>query len=127
MIRTSDSSNGALTNKNTEQDNMTSERPKEEYYREAAQLLNTSDKVARDAGEVFGGTLAFLTRGELILNAFISRNCDASFLGIHQLATRSMDDALRSFEGVLAEKPTNLVALLGKVCYLISFASCSPY
>lgn len=26
-----------------------------------------------------------------------------------------MDDALRSFEGVLAEKPTNLVALLGKV------------
>jgi len=27
-----------------------------------------------------------------------------------------MDDALRSFEGVLAEKPTNVVALLGKVC-----------
>lgn len=27
-----------------------------------------------------------------------------------------MDDAMRSFEGVLAEKPTNLVALLGKVC-----------
>jgi hypothetical protein len=26
-----------------------------------------------------------------------------------------MDDALRSFEGVLAEKPTNIVALLGKV------------
>ena len=26
-----------------------------------------------------------------------------------------MDDALRSFEGVLVEKPTNLVALLGKV------------
>jgi len=26
-----------------------------------------------------------------------------------------MDDAMRSFDGVLAEKPTNLVALLGKV------------
>lgn len=26
-----------------------------------------------------------------------------------------MDDAMRSFEGVLAEKPTNVVALLGKV------------
>lgn len=25
-----------------------------------------------------------------------------------------MDDAMRSFDGVLAEKPTNLVALLGK-------------
>ena len=26
-----------------------------------------------------------------------------------------MDEAMRSFEGVLAQKPTNLVALLGKV------------
>lgn len=26
-----------------------------------------------------------------------------------------MDDAMRSFDGVLAEKPTNVVALLGKV------------
>lgn len=40
--------------------------------------------------------------------------------GIQQLATRSMDDALRSFEGVLAEKPTNIVALLGKVCLLLA-------
>jgi hypothetical protein len=30
-----------------------------------------------------------------------------------------MEDAMRSFEGVLAEKPTNLVALLGKVCRVI--------
>jgi RNA polymerase-associated protein CTR9 len=29
-----------------------------------------------------------------------------------------MDDALRSFDGVLIEKPTNLVALLGKVRYM---------
>ena len=37
-------------------------------------------------------------------------------IGIHQLATRSLEDALQSFEGVLAERPTNVVALLGKVC-----------
>jgi RNA polymerase-associated protein CTR9 len=37
--------------------------------------------------------------------------------GIHQLATGSMDDAMRSFEGVLAQNSTNLVALLGKVLY----------
>jgi len=30
-----------------------------------------------------------------------------------------MDDALRSFDGVLAAKPTNLVALLGKVVYIL--------
>ncbi|PFH49770.1 hypothetical protein AMATHDRAFT_76029 [Amanita thiersii Skay4041] len=77
-------------------DILTSERPKEDYYREAAQYLNTGERVAAEAGEGVGGTLSFLTRG------------------IQQLATRSMDDALRSFEGVLAEKPTNLVALLGK-------------
>ncbi|KAL4073760.1 hypothetical protein V8B97DRAFT_1238806 [Scleroderma yunnanense] len=73
-----------------------SERTKEDYYREAAQYLNAGERAAAEGGEGVGGTLAFLTRG------------------IHQLATRSMDDALRSFEGVLAEKPTNIVALLGK-------------
>jgi hypothetical protein len=29
-----------------------------------------------------------------------------------------MDDAQRSFDGVLAVKPTNVVALLGKVVYI---------
>jgi RNA polymerase-associated protein CTR9 len=37
--------------------------------------------------------------------------------GIQQLATGSMDDAMRSFDGVLAQNPTNLVAILGKVLY----------
>ncbi|KAG5647061.1 hypothetical protein DXG03_001431 [Asterophora parasitica] len=77
------------------QDLMTGEKSKEEHYREAAQLLNTGERAGAEYGEV-GGTLSFLTRG------------------IQQLATRSMDDALRSFDGVLIEKPTNLVALLGK-------------
>ncbi|KAM6502121.1 RNA polymerase II-associated protein [Amanita muscaria] len=72
------------------------EKPKEEYYREAAQYLNTGERVAAEAGEGVGGTLSFLTRG------------------IQQLATRSIDDALRSFDAVLAEQPTNVVALLGK-------------
>ncbi|KAH9484994.1 Tetratricopeptide repeat protein 1 [Psilocybe cubensis] len=79
-----------------QQDIMTSEKPKDDYYREAALYLNTGEKVGSESGEGVSGTLAFLTRG------------------IQQLATRSMDDAMRSFEGVLAEKPTNLVALLGK-------------
>ncbi|KAF9232678.1 hypothetical protein BU15DRAFT_80981 [Melanogaster broomeanus] len=78
------------------EDKLAGVRPKEEYYREAAQYLNTGERAAAESGEGVGGTLAFLTRG------------------IHQLATRSMDDAMRSFEGVLAEKPTNVVAQLGK-------------
>ncbi|KAF9464960.1 RNA polymerase II-associated protein [Collybia nuda] len=78
------------------QDIMTGEKSKEEYYRDAAQFLNTGERVGAESGDGVGGTLSFLTRG------------------IQQLATRSMDDALRSFDGVLIEKPTNLVALLGK-------------
>lgn len=84
------------------QDNMKGEKSKEEYIREAAQLLNTGDKMGLESGEGIGGTLSFLTRG------------------IQYLAMRSMDDALRSFEGVLAEKPTNLVALLGKARILFA-------
>jgi RNA polymerase-associated protein CTR9 len=45
------------------QDNMTKEKPKEEYYREAAQFLNTGEKAVAESGEGVGGTLAFLTRG----------------------------------------------------------------
>ncbi|KAF8813945.1 RNA polymerase II-associated protein [Phlegmacium glaucopus] len=79
-----------------QQDIMTSEKSKEEYYRDAAQYLNTGERVVSDSGDGVSGTLAFLTRG------------------IHQLATGSMDDAMRSFDGVLAQNPTNLVAILGK-------------
>ena len=38
-----------------------------------------------------------------------------SCVGIHQMATRSMEDALRSFDAVLSTHPTNVIALLGKV------------
>jgi hypothetical protein len=37
-----------------------------------------------------------------------------------------MDDALRSFDAVLAEKPTNVVALLGKVGYCAFNCCWSP-
>lgn len=46
-------------------------------------------------------------------------NC-LTVVGIHQLATRSMEDALRCFDAVLATHSTNVIALLGKVCAIIS-------
>lgn len=75
---------------------MNTEKPRDEYHKDAAQFFNLGEKAAAESGEV-GTTLAILTRGVL------------------QLSTRAMDDALRSFEGVLAEKPNNVVALMGKV------------
>jgi RNA polymerase-associated protein CTR9 len=45
------------------EDKLTNVRPKEEYYREAAQYLNTGERAAAEGGEGVGGTLAFLTRG----------------------------------------------------------------
>ncbi|KAJ6594521.1 RNA polymerase II-associated protein [Mycena capillaripes] len=72
------------------QDIMKDQQTKADYYKEAAIFLNSG------AGVGFDGHLAFLTRG------------------IHQLATRAMTDALASFNGVLEEKPTNLIALIGK-------------
>lgn len=45
------------------QDILTGERPKEEYYKDSAQFLNTGEKAILEAGDRSGGTLAFLTRG----------------------------------------------------------------
>lgn len=42
---------------------MTDEKSKEDYYREAAQFLNTGERVGAESGEGVSGTLAFLTRG----------------------------------------------------------------
>lgn len=42
---------------------MKGEKSKEEYYREAAQLLNTGERVGTESGEGVRGTLSFLTRG----------------------------------------------------------------
>ncbi|PBK75995.1 TPR-like protein [Armillaria solidipes] len=82
---------------NAEQDILASAKTKDDFHREAAHLLNKGDRLSyTEGGSMISSTLAFLTRG------------------IQQLATRSMDDAMRSFEGVLVEKPTNVVALLGK-------------
>jgi len=43
--------------------------------------------------------------------------------GIQQLATRELDDAMQSFQTVLSEKPTNVIALLGKVLNSSSFST----
>lgn len=86
---------------------MTDQKTKTDYYKEAAVYLNSGVEVGFN-----GGHLVFLTRGS-------SDSQLATFLmlalGIHQLATRAMSDAMTSFNGVLEEKPTNLIALLGKV------------
>ncbi|KAI0948961.1 hypothetical protein AcW1_008691 [Taiwanofungus camphoratus] len=84
-----------LTLQDAREDIVNTEKPRDEYHKDAAQFFNLGEKAAAESGEV-GTTLAILTRGVL------------------QLGTRAMDDALRSFEGVLAEKPNNVVALMGK-------------
>lgn len=43
---------------------MIGEKSKEDYYREAAQYLNTGERVGAESGEAVGGTLSFLTRGQ---------------------------------------------------------------
>jgi RNA polymerase-associated protein CTR9 len=98
---------------------MTKEKPKEIYYRDAAQHLN---KVGQDTGEDVQNSLmlSFLTRGWSFASSQVKLHL-CRIPGIQQLATRSMDEALRSFESVLAGKPTNLIALLGKV--RVSFLS----
>ncbi|KZT71727.1 TPR-like protein [Daedalea quercina L-15889] len=79
------------------EDNMRSEKPRDEYYRDAAQIFNQGEKIATESG-MLGSTLSMLTRG------------------VMQMGTRAMDDALRSFNSVLSQEPqgNNLMALLGK-------------
>ena len=102
---------------------MTSQKTKEDHYKEAAMCINASDNSLRQ-NESDGGVLFLLARGIL---AFISTgtrllNC----IGIHQLATRSMEDALRCFDAVLSTHPTNIIALLGKVCTIGSNGAINP-
>lgn len=92
---------------------MTGEKPKEEYYREAAQYLNTSDRVGTESGEGVSTTLAFLTRGVWLPFDSLTSTY-SSYSGIQQLATGSLKDAYASFDIVLQQHPTNLVALLGQ-------------
>ncbi|KAJ6625349.1 RNA polymerase II-associated protein [Mycena sp. CBHHK59/15] len=69
-----------------------------QYYKEAAQFLNLGAGVGFDASSC---------------PQFAS-------LGIQQLATRAMGDALVSFNGVLDVQPTNLIALMGKASSYIT-------
>jgi RNA polymerase-associated protein CTR9 len=76
-------------------DNQKSSKSKDDYCQEATKMLNA-------AGSDLVGALGFLTRG------------------VVQLASRLTDDAVKTFDGVLAEKPTNLVALIAKARILYS-------
>ena len=49
------------------QDILTGEKSKEDYYRDSAQFLNAGEKATLDSGEGAGGSLAFLTRGVLLI------------------------------------------------------------
>ena len=99
------------------QDDMTSQKTKEEHYKEAAMCINASDNALRQS-EGDGGVLFLLARG--ILAFILLSTWLLNYVGIHQLATRSMDDALRCFDAVLSTHPTNVIALLGKVCTIRS-------
>jgi len=92
---------------------MTSQKTKEEHYKDAAMCVNASDGALQQS-ESDGGVLFLLARGIFTsaLSSVSSYNC----VGIHQMATRSMEDALRCFDAVLLTHPTNVIALLGKVC-----------
>jgi hypothetical protein len=80
--------------------------------------INASDSALRQS-ESDGGILFLLARGIL---AFVSSSVSLlNGVGIHQMATRSMEDALRSFDAVLSTHPTNVIALLGKVCAIRGF------
>jgi len=92
---------------------MRSQKTKEEHYKDAAMCVNASDSALRQS-ESDGGVLFLLARG--IFTSAPSSASSLSCVGIHQMATRSMEDALRCFDAVLSTHPTNVIALLGKVC-----------
>lgn len=50
-----------------EQDLLLHEELKEHFYREAAQYLNTGERVSAESGDAVEGTLSFLTRGTLVV------------------------------------------------------------
>ncbi|KAH9858911.1 RNA polymerase II-associated protein [Lenzites betulinus] len=79
---------------NARQDIVT-EKIRDDYNRDAARIFNDGERVASENNES-GTMLALLTRGIL------------------QMSTGLWDDASRTFDTLLADKPTNVVALLGK-------------
>ncbi|VDB88728.1 unnamed protein product [Peniophora sp. CBMAI 1063] len=83
---------------NARMDVLTREPTRDDMMLEATKFINECEKVLSEEGGAEQSTkeLLVLTRA------------------IHQLAGRSLDDALRSFESILKHKPTNVIALLGK-------------
>ncbi|KIP06107.1 hypothetical protein PHLGIDRAFT_107356 [Phlebiopsis gigantea 11061_1 CR5-6] len=83
------------------------ERTQAEYIKDATSHVYTVDRYTSECVTMskLGQDVADLKYLEMV--TFLTR-------GILQLSTREMDDALRSFENVLASKPTNILALIGK-------------
>ncbi|KAI0759855.1 RNA polymerase II-associated protein [Trametes elegans] len=71
------------------------EKLREEHNKEGLQIFNQGERIALENGQS-GAMLATLTRGIL------------------QMSAGLWEDAGRAFDSVLAEKPTNVVALIGK-------------
>ena len=94
-------------------DNMTSEKQRDSYTLEAAGLFNQGERAAAESGES-QMMLSVLTRGVCTryLNLYLAY---VRPQGILQLSSGQWDDAARTFESVVNEKPTNVIALLGKV------------
>ncbi|EJD02630.1 TPR-like protein [Fomitiporia mediterranea MF3/22] len=78
---------------NARQDNLTKEHPKEFYHNKAARQLNLGQIDFSDSKYRF--------------NTILIR-------GIFHLAKGDLDDAMKAFTLVINQKPTNIVALLGK-------------
>ena len=97
----------------TVHDNMTSEKPRDGYTLEAARLFNEGERAAAESGET-QTMLSVLTRGACthFFNLYLPYS---KHQGILQLSSGQWDDAARTFDSVVNEKPTNVIALLGKV------------
>jgi len=85
---------------------MSKEKPKDAYHEEAVKCIGQGRSAAQQYGMDIADEKSLLVRG------------------LYQLAITSLDDALSSFESVLVQKPTNIVALMGKVCERI--VECFP-
>lgn len=79
----------------------------------------TKELLIQEAGMHVNAVTQFLTAG-LVEPAQTPLGI-LSF-AIQQLATRAFDEAIKSFQSVLDQQPTNIVALLGKARHTITLS-----
>ena len=100
---------------------MSKERARDEYHREATSLFNKGSQAAAEGGES-QTLLSTLTRGKRIRRLSV-RWTHEPCKGILNMSSGQWEDASRTFDSVVAEKPTNLIALLGKVMHVILYSN----